>query len=343
MLKNCSFCSADFNTDKKEKKFCSRICYENSRNHYLSIPCIVCGKMIKTNKRGKKYCSKKCNGIGTKSQRKLKLCIMCGKEFYNVKSRVKCCSNTCARKARQVHTESTCKVCGKSFEPRKKTQEYCSNNCKRVCRRSILPRICPICGIEFKPKANKMKYCSRECFYISHRTLPNMVCDVCGNTFRRKTRGPRFCSKECRKLFIDREHPRKFKPLICETCGKEFPYRKGQRHCSQSCFLAGTHSKGTRIEHELYACLDSFQKQYKKQFGLSFTIPDAFIPELNLCIYADGYYWHSEKMNKGKDEKQNKKLKELGYNVIRLKERKDGSLDLTPLKEYLGAQLQTIY
>ena len=50
------------------------------------------------------------------------------------------------------------------------------------------------------------------------------------------------------------------------------------------------------------------------------TQPDIFI-EPNICIYADGDYWHRLQGRVEKDERINKLLKKYGYIVIRFWEK----------------------
>lgn len=49
-------------------------------------------------------------------------------------------------------------------------------------------------------------------------------------------------------------------------------------------------------------------------------IVDAYIPELNLVIEADGSYWHSLPRVVKKDKAENAYLKKCGFNLIRLTE-----------------------
>jgi len=58
----------------------------------------------------------------------------------------------------------------------------------------------------------------------------------------------------------------------------------------------------------------SFEKQ---KIIAGRTVVDFFIPP-NICLYADGDYWHLMPNNKKKDNEINKLLPTLGYVVIRL-------------------------
>lgn len=64
-----------------------------------------------------------------------------------------------------------------------------------------------------------------------------------------------------------------------------------------------------------------FEQQYFINFeGKSWTRVDFYIPEVNMCLYVDGNYWHSLPGIQERDTKINKTLEEKGYNVIRMTE-----------------------
>lgn len=93
----------------------------------------------------------------------------------------------------------------------------------------------------------------------------------------------------------------------------------------------------TGLELALSKYLDSLDIKYIPQTRMGTAIVDAYIPDLKLCIFADGEYWHNKPGAKERDKKQVEDLKEHGYNVIRLKSVNYGyDLDFGPLKKYLG-------
>lgn len=74
-------------------------------------------------------------------------------------------------------------------------------------------------------------------------------------------------------------------------------------------------SKGhRRIETILKDNSVNFIHEYKI---LSYSI-DIFLPDYNVCLEIDGEYWHSFPEKKKFDKNRDKKIKELGYKVIRL-------------------------
>lgn len=74
--------------------------------------------------------------------------------------------------------------------------------------------------------------------------------------------------------------------------------------------------KGTEIENIIEQQLKQMNIQYIPQKRIESTLVDFFIPP-NICIFADGNYWHNLPDVKARDEKLNPKLKEEGFVVLR--------------------------
>ena len=72
----------------------------------------------------------------------------------------------------------------------------------------------------------------------------------------------------------------------------------------------------TSIEIKLQNALNELKIIYQTQKYELIGIPDIFI-EPNICIFADGDYWHNRPGAQERDECVNKKLKEQGYKVLR--------------------------
>jgi len=73
--------------------------------------------------------------------------------------------------------------------------------------------------------------------------------------------------------------------------------------------------KDTSIEVKLQKALSEHGIQFRKH-ELIIGQPDIFI-EPNICIFADGDYWHNMERGKKQDKKVNRKLTEAGYVVLR--------------------------
>lgn len=99
--------------------------------------------------------------------------------------------------------------------------------------------------------------------------------------------------------------------------------------------------KPTCIEKELYDYLGGACIEYEPQKQISRTIIDAFVPSLNLAIYADGQYWHTKLEVIARDLRNNDRIKNRGFSLLRLKSVDNGyHLDLEPLKLLIGQSLK---
>lgn len=93
----------------------------------------------------------------------------------------------------------------------------------------------------------------------------------------------------------------------------------------------------TCLERDLYYFLDRNGIDYEKQIRIKRTIVDAFVKSHNLAIFADGNYWHSKPEVAKRDIVQNKTLRGLGYNVIRLPSINYGkNLNFEPLTDFIA-------
>lgn len=138
----------------------------------------------------------------------------------------------------------------------------------------------------------------------------------------------------------------KLKPNLCEQCNKKQPFDLAKisekdvrdvnnykwlcRTCSMTLDgrLKNIHknvkqrrlnqvipSKDTKIEIKLQNELSKRNIKFTKHKPI-IGQPDIFI-EPNICIFADGDYWHNLPTSKEKDQKITNELKNLGYKVLR--------------------------
>jgi len=76
--------------------------------------------------------------------------------------------------------------------------------------------------------------------------------------------------------------------------------------------------KDTSIEIKIEEELKRNQIYYQKYVSLcDITVPDFYLPNYKIAIYTDGDYWHNLPVVKNRDEKQNRILKQKGYQVLR--------------------------
>jgi G:T-mismatch repair DNA endonuclease (very short patch repair protein) len=102
--------------------------------------------------------------------------------------------------------------------------------------------------------------------------------------------------------------------------------------------------KVSSIEFSIRKLLDKIGIYYTPQYRvylsdskLHFTDIDVYIPSWKLAIYCDGDYWHNLLDYIERDNKINKKLEEMGYNVLRLWEheiKRDESMCLKKILNY---------
>lgn len=120
MILICKNCEREFNSDKRNKKFCSKCCYTKWQKGKLAYPNIV-------NKRGRRQ-----------QKGKVSQCILCGKEFKHWAGReAKYCSKECWQK-RNPPKLKECLYCGKEFWSYDKKQQYCSHKCYGLHKRELI-------------------------------------------------------------------------------------------------------------------------------------------------------------------------------------------------------------
>ncbi len=78
--------------------------------------------------------------------------------------------------------------------------------------------------------------------------------------------------------------------------------------------------KETKIEKILYEFLSSGGVIFEKQKPIGSFIVDAYVPEINLVIEADGNYWHGTPRGLETDARKNLYLTKNNFKLIRLTE-----------------------
>lgn len=195
------------------------------------------------------------------------------------------------------------------------TKRNISKGLKRVLVRNGKNKICPVCGKVFYvfPSNEKFgfgKHCSRSC---SAKDNPNFV--------------------YCKKGKANPNWKGGTVKQICLYCGKEYEvmHAKGgiQKYCSNKC-KSEVHRErmvnAPPFVHTFNTDIELLLKDYLIAKGINFiqqkpiegiTIPDFFL-EPNICIYADGDYWHNKEEVIKRDKRINENLQKKGYEVIRI-------------------------
>lgn len=238
------------------------------------------------------------------------ICKQCGKEFIP-KGAAKgfYCSNNCYHESTKTGKIKICLQCGNSFYVwrGRVLQKYCSLVCRKKAKQII--KICPVCKKPFsvfRSLAYRYRVCSNEC--RTKFTL-HKICLRCGKPFTAKRKDINHCSEECRRPPIY---------IKCLNCGKKFRIspcgKDNRRFCSFSC--TRKYRGETSIEAIVKKTLQKLKIDFIQEYKIDSFKIDFFIPEYNICLEIDSEYWHSNPL---KDIRRDKKLKKLGYEVIRIK------------------------
>lgn len=173
-----------------------------------------------------------------------------------------------------------------------------------------------------------------------------VICKECGKPFQllpsqhRRSKG--FCSVICSNRYGVKYRVRlkgKDNPnwrggpstITCGACGVEFETRKKTaRYCSLNCkheahrrFMIETppfvQTCNTDIERILEKWLMEHDVKFEKQKPIERTTITDFFIKPNLCLFADGDYWHSIPRVQKRDAWINRQLERFNYRVIRIK------------------------
>ena len=204
---------------------------------------------------------------------------------------------------------------------------YCSLNCYWTGTDRKQLKRCKSCGKKFYADNALIEkgyglYCTRDCWFsIFKGWKRSMKCRQCRKTFsviravyKKK---PKFCSKKCS------DNSKKDCVLrICRECKKEFEITRGDVNrgrgsfCTWQCYkkYKGESSLELLIRQQLEKLNEPFEQEMKiERFRADF-----YLPKRNLVIECDGEYWHMDQKIKLRDQRKDKLLEKLGYDVLRL-------------------------
>jgi DNA mismatch endonuclease (patch repair protein) len=179
----------------------------------------------------------------------------------------------------------------------------------------------------------KQKMIAKQQSKLSNR----WTCEICGKKFKSFAGLTTHITNETKKHNISAvEYYVKYFPRYCGKCGKQVFPKKSQvaRYMTSKHLFCPEHShktKDTSIELTVQQVLDDLHVDYSTSNHKLPGRPDIVFG--NTCIFCDGDYWHmnprfyssSKKLKTGqtarqvrqKDRLVNRKLKKLGYKVLR--------------------------
>ncbi|SEC18423.1 NUMOD3 domain-containing DNA-binding protein [Paenibacillus sp. GP183] len=78
--------------------------------------------------------------------------------------------------------------------------------------------------------------------------------------------------------------------------------------------------KGSKLEHKVASILEELFIPYERHRGLSFCIPDFYLPANQGFIEVDGAYWHRTEKQIRKDLRNTKWIQGMGFAILRIPE-----------------------
>ena len=231
-----------------------------------------------------------------------------------------------------------------------KGRKFCSRKClsEAALQERFLPKICVVCGKGFQAlrielNRGKAKCCSLKCgaqmAVRGRKPAPRKICKACGKEFKARSEQVKagkanYCSNKCFGVKLSKVSGSKhylWKPRVkknCRLCGEEFEVEQNlfnkQTLCSQQCAAINAHKHCPNSNTSIERKIEAFLKERGIPFEAQKRIKGVSIPDFvvgNLCIFADGDYWHNYPIGTEKDHLQNERLKKMGYEVLRFWER----------------------
>lgn len=230
----------------------------------------------------------------------------------------------------KVRTVLTCKNCKKqflNFPYLIRKTNYCSLTCYWGGTNKKQLRICKSCNKEFYADATLIKkgygfYCSRECWFSIFKEWKREVkCRQCKKEFlvirAVYKKHPKFCSKVCKD---DYERDSVFR--TCRECKLKFEIRRHEINRGRGSFCTWECYKKFKGESSLELIvrqhLEKLHEPFQQEMRIGKFRADFYLPKRNLIIECDGEYWHMTQKIRLRDQRKDKLIKKLGYNILRL-------------------------
>ena len=284
-------------------------------------PCSVCGKPTKRS--GRPYCSRECGNIWKrKDPYRFGPCPVCG-EPLKVKGALTC-SIVCREKS-PAHQEKMRVIAEKQREALKGENNPFWGRTHSEETRQILKT--KNTGAEV-PEERRKK--------ISQSLLGYRHTDEAREKMRIQKEGREFPSEAIEALKRWREdatEEEKQARFQADSLRKKAAWAKlspeERRKRMQPLIEKAMQTKISSIEMAVCGILDDLGIEYIPQYPIRWYFADIYIPKLNLIIECDGDYWHDYQRfprRKQHDEARDKRIRGMGYTIVRIKE-KDIRLD----------------
>lgn len=233
----------------------------------------------------------------------------------------------CSLKVRTILTCTNCQKQFLNFPYLIRKTNYCSLNCYWIGTNKKQLKSCKSCGKEFYADAVLIKkgygfYCSRDCWFSIFKEWKREVkCTQCGKVFSViravYKKHPKFCSKKCKdeseKYSITR---------TCKQCNQIFELHRadlnrGRGHfCTWECYKK--YKGESSLEQLVRQQLEKLNEPFQQEMRVGKFRADFYLPKRNLIIECDGEYWHMDEKIRLRDQRKDKVLLKLGYNILRL-------------------------
>ena len=231
----------------------------------------------------------------------------------------------------KIRTILTCTACQKQFLNLpyliRKTN-YCSLNCYWSSTNKKQLKTCRSCGKEFYADNSLIEkgygfYCTRDCWFSIFKGWKREVkCEQCGKIFHViravYKKKPKFCSKKCSD-----ESKKDSILMICKECKKEFEVERANlkrgrgSFCTWECYKK--YKGESSLELVVRQQLEKMNEPFQQEMRVGKFRADFYLPKRNLIIECDGEYWHMDEKIKLRDQRKNKLLEKMGYNIVRLR------------------------
>lgn len=233
----------------------------------------------------------------------------------------------CSQKIRVLLICAHCKKQFLNFPYLIRKTNYCSLECYWTGTNKKQLKTCIVCKKKFTIKSYLVKqgfgfYCSKKCWFSLFKKQRKIIkCKQCKKeryVYRSVyTKHPKFCSKKCSD-----NSKRNSVFRICKVCKNEFEITRGNLNrgrgafCTWKCYIK--YKGESTLERIVRLQLEKLNEPFQQEMRIRKFRADFYLPKRNLIIECDGEYWHMAQKAKLRDQRKDKFLEKLGYNILRL-------------------------